>query len=248
MQTIILAGGKGRRLAPYTTVFPKPMMPVGERPILEILIRQLKHYGCREVFIAAGHLAELIKAFFGRGEKLGVNIRYSVEDTPLGTAGPLALIDGLDDDFLVMNGDLLTTLNFRDFYAYHRRVRSMSTIATHSRTTRIDLGIVHMDGGSHVIGYTEKPELIHEVSMGVYCFNRSVLRWIPRGEFMDFPDLVQTLIKKRRKMMAYMFDGFWLDIGRPDDYQRAGEEFEKESRRFLPEEEKEWAGMSLSAT
>jgi len=237
MQAVILAGGKGRRLAPYTTVFPKPMMPMGDRPILEILIRQLKHYGCKDIFLAVGYLAELIMAYFRRGEKLGVNIRYSVEERPLGTAGPLALIDELNEDFLVMNGDLLTTLDFADFYEHHRHQGSMATIGTNRRATRIDLGIVHLDGKCCVTGYTEKPELSHEVSMGVYCFNRSVLRWIPRGEFMDFPDLVHTIIREGCRVMAYRFDGFWLDIGRPDDYQRALEEFEAGSQRFLPDNE-----------
>jgi NDP-sugar pyrophosphorylase family protein len=234
MQAVILAGGKGRRLAPYTTVFPKPMMPVGERPIMEILIRQLEHYGCREIIIAVGHLAELIMAFFGRGEKLGVTIRYSIEEEPLGTAGPLAFIDELEEDFLVMNGDVLTTLNFQDFYDHHQRHGSAATIGTHRRVTRIDLGIVHLDGDCDIIGYTEKPELSHEVSMGVYCFNRSALRWIPRGMYMDFPDLVLTLIREGCRVMAYRFNGFWLDIGRPDDYQRAVEEWAAGSHRFLP--------------
>ncbi len=222
MEAVILAGGKGTRLKPYTTVFPKPLMPLGDKPILEIVIRQLKSYGFDEIVIAVGHLAELIMTFFGDGSKVGVKITYSREDKPLGTAGGLGLIKTeLKETFLMMNGDVLTSLNFSDLIEYHRRSGAIATIALNKRAVKIDFGVVKIDNDNRIEGYKEKPEIEYLVSMGVYAFNHKVLEYIKPNEYLDFPDLVKTLISNGETVNGYVYDGYWLDIGRPDDYEKA---------------------------
>lgn len=236
MKAVILAGGKGTRLAPYTVVFPKPLMPLGDIPILEVVVRQLRRYGFDEVTMAVGYLAELIRAYFGDGSRFGVRIRYSKEETPLGTAGPLALIPGLDEPFLVMNGDVLTTLDFGALYRYHCQSDSIATIAMHKRSVKIDLGVIESDESNRIVGYIEKPTYNYKVSMGVYIFDPRVLGHIPSGERLDFPDLVLQLLASGERVLGYPYDGYWLDIGRSDDYAKAVEEFEQLRSRFLQEE------------
>jgi NDP-sugar pyrophosphorylase family protein len=226
MRAVILAGGKGTRLLPYTTVIPKPLMPVGDRPILELIIRQLKHYGFSRVTMAVGHLAELIEAYFGDGNKYGIKIDYSREDEPLGTIGSLSLIDMLDTTFLVMNGDVLTNLDYLKLVDFHKKNNAAATIATYNKKVKVDLGILEMDEGFELKKYIEKPTLKYDVSMGIYMFEPEILSFIEPNEYLDFPDLVQTLMKADRKVVAFPFDGYWLDIGRHDDYVRAQEEFE----------------------
>jgi NDP-mannose synthase len=235
MRAVILAGGKGTRLAPYTVAFPKPLMPVGELPILEIVVRQLRHYGFKRVTMAVGHLAELIQAFFGDGSKFGLTIDYSREERPLGTAGPLHLIPDLDDEFLVMNGDLLTDLDYGTLMRWHAEMKNEATIGVYEKKVRIDLGVLERDGDNRIVDYKEKPLLTYEVSMGVYVFSKSVLQHVPRGYF-DFPDLVLELIRLGRPIRGYRFQGLWLDIGREEDYSKAVETFEGQRARFLPEE------------
>ncbi len=235
MRAIILAGGKGTRLAPYTTIFPKPLMPIDDVPILEVVLRQLRASGFRRVTLAVGHLAELLVAYFGDGSRLGVEIDYAREDEPLGTAGPLALIPGLDDTFLLMNGDVLTDLDYRELVAYHRRQGGVATIATYRRDVKVDLGVIEVDGDHRLVGYTEKPTLSYRVSMGIYVFEPSVLRYITPGQRLDFPDLVHELLAAGERVNSYPFDGYWLDIGRPDDYQRAVDEFIQRRAELLPE-------------
>ena len=231
MKTVILAGGKGTRLKPYTTAFPKPLMPIGDKPILEIIIRQLKSCGFDDIIISVGHLGELIMNFFGDGSQLGVNIKYSREDKPLGTAGGLGLIKGeLKDTFLVVNGDTLTTLNYSDLVNYHQRNGAVTTIALKKREVYIDFGIVELDGSNNVKGYTEKPTTEYLVSMGVNVFEPGVLEYIKEGERLDFPDLARTLIADGKKVKGFLFDGYWLDIGRREDYEKANEEIEELSR------------------
>ncbi len=237
MRAIILAGGKGRRLAPYTISFPKPLVPVGDIPILEIVIRQLKAAGFTRVTMAVGHLAELLMSYFGDGDKWGLEIDYSREEEPLGTLGPLTLIDDLPDTFLVMNGDVLTTLKYDWLYNYHLRSEADLTIACHRCNTQIDLGVIEFDGQLHVTGYREKPVLPYDVSMGVYVFNRSIVEMFDRGEYVDFPTMVSELIAQRRPVKVYLSDDQWLDIGRPEDYARASETFEEMRDKFLPSEE-----------
>jgi len=234
-RAVILAGGKGTRLAPYTTVFPKPLMPLGETPILEVVLRQLAGHGFGRATLAVGHLAELIEAFFGDGSKYGIALDYSREEEPLGTAGPLALIDGLTEPFLVMNGDVLTTLDYGAFLAEHGASGAAASVATKVRTTRIDFGIVETDADGDITGYIEKPEHEYRVSMGVYAFSPAALAHIERGGRLDFPDLILRLLAAGERVRSVPFDGYWLDIGRHDDFARAQEEFQAMRAEFLPE-------------
>ena len=238
MKSVILAGGKGARLAPYTKILPKPLMPIGDMPILEILLRQMKRAGVDDVILTVGHLAHLMQAFFQDGARLGLNVRYSYEDRPLGTAGPLALVDGLDDTFFVANGDVLTTLPLAEFYAHHRRSGAIATIATHARKVKVDLGVIQYNEAQEVVGYIEKPSYDFYVSMGIYVFEPGVLRYIPRNEYLDFPDLVLRLIEAGEKVAGYPFEGYWQDLGRPDDYEQAVQDFPGLKDQILGEEEK----------
>ena len=228
MKAIILAGGKGTRLKPYTTVFPKPLMPIGDNPILEIIVRQLKLHGFNEIIMAVGHLAELIMTFFNDGTKYGIKIKYTREDQPLGTAGPLALMkEDLNEAFLMMNGDVLSTLNYSDLVNYHKRNGAIATIALKKRTIKIDFGVPEVDADNNIVGYTEKPEIEYLVSMGVYVFEPRVLEYIRPNEYLDFPDLIKELISNGETVKVYVYDGYWLDIGRPNDYERANKEIDE---------------------
>jgi NDP-sugar pyrophosphorylase family protein len=227
LKAVILAGGKGTRLRPYTTVFPKPLMPIGDMPILEIMLRQMKRAGVTDAVLTVGHLAELLRAFFQDGEKLGLNITYSYEDAPMGTAGPLSLIRGLDETFLVTNGDVLTTLDLADLVAHHKQSNAAATIAMHARKVKIDLGVLQFNHEYELTGYIEKPTYDFHVSMGIYVFEPRVLQHIPPDSYLDFPDLVIKLIQGGERVIGYPFDGYWQDLGRPDDYEQALNEFEQ---------------------
>jgi NDP-sugar pyrophosphorylase family protein len=175
MKAVILAGGKGTRLAPYTRIFPKPMLPIGDKAIVEILIYQMRRAGIDDVTLAVGHFAGLMRAFFQDGSQFGVTICYSYEEEPLGTAGPLAVIPGLDSTFMVSNGDVLTTLDMRDMIEFHRRNKGVATIASHQRKVKIDLGVIYTNDDNGIIGYQEKPTINYSVSMGIYLFEPEVL-------------------------------------------------------------------------
>lgn len=233
MKAVVLAGGKGTRLAPYTTILPKPLMPIGEMPILEILLRQMKRAGIQEAIITVGHLAHLMQAFFQDGERFGLRISYSLEDHPLGTAGPLSLIQNLDDTFLVVNGDVLTTLNLSDLVRTHRESQAIATIATHYRKVKVDLGVIQYNNANEITGYIEKPSYDFFVSMGIYIFEPRVLQYIPHNVYLDFPDLVLRLIENKERVMGYPFDGYWQDLGRPDDYSQAVLDFEELRKQIL---------------
>jgi NDP-sugar pyrophosphorylase family protein len=236
MKAVVLAGGKGTRLAPYTRILPKPLMPIGDMPILEVLLRQMKRAGIEDVVLTVGHLAHLLKTFFADGEQLGIRISYSYEDCPLGTAGPLSLIKGLDSTFLVTNGDVLTTLDMRSLLAFHKSQGGIATIAVHQRQVRIDLGVVQWNGHNTLSGYIEKPTYDYTVSMGIYVFEPRVMEYIPHNLYLDFPDLVLKMIAAGEKVSGYTFDGYWMDLGRPDDYAQAAEDFASMHSQFLPEE------------
>lgn len=236
MKAVVLAGGKGTRLAPYTKILPKPLMPIGETPILEVILRQMKLAGVDDVILTVGHLSSLLRTFFQDGSQWGITINYSYEDKPLGTAGPIALIDGLDNTFLVTNGDVLTTLRFADLIRYHREHNATATIAVHQRRVKIDLGVIQWNGKPEINGYIEKPTYDYCVSMGVYVFEPRVLNYIPKGQYLDFPDLVKILIAAGEKVVGYEFSGYWQDLGRPDDYEQAAQDFERMRSEFLPEE------------
>ncbi|MGB5106395.1 MAG: sugar phosphate nucleotidyltransferase [Candidatus Zixiibacteriota bacterium] len=234
MKAVILAGGVGARLRPYTTVLPKPLMPVGNYPIAETLVRQLQHYGVGEITFAVGYLHQLIEAYFGDGSKWGVRIKYLHEEQPLGTAGPLAKIENFREPLLVLNGDILTDLNFSKLYKSHLDSNADITIAAYDKPVKIDLGVLATDGTGSLTDYIEKPEYRFKVSMGIYVFSPSVLEYIPADERFDFPDLVMKLLKVNRGIQTYPFTGLWLDIGRTEDYFNASEVFEDNLLRLLP--------------
>jgi NDP-sugar pyrophosphorylase family protein len=235
MRAIILAGGKGTRLAPYTTILPKPLMPIGDMPILEIVIRQLIHHGVRDVTLAVGYLAELLMAYCGDGEKFGIEIDYSREEEPLGTAGPISLIPNLNERFYVMNGDLLATLDYTAMLKHHKERGAIATLASFRRETKIDLGVIESEDG-WVKNYIEKPSYYYSISTGIYIFEPAVLQYIERGKRLDLPELILRLLKEGRKVNAYPFNGYWLDIGRHYDYETAIQEFIDHRKEFLPED------------
>jgi NDP-mannose synthase len=225
-KAVILAGGKGTRLAPYTSILPKPLMPIGDKAILEIIIGQLEAQRFPEITLCVGYLAHLIRSVLDQRVNGGVSIRYVHETQALGTAGPLRTIDGLDDPFVVMNGDVLTTLDFRRFLRAHRQTGNALTIATAKRTTKMDYGVLHLDGSLHagvrrVTGYEEKPESVSMVSMGIYALEPHVLEYVPNERYFDFPDLVQALLAAGEQVGSYVYEGAWFDIGRHDDYELA---------------------------
>lgn len=230
---IILAGGKGTRLRPYTVVLPKPLMPIGDYPILEVIIKQLVKHGFTSITLAVNHQADLIKAFFGNGSKWNVKINYSIEVKPLGTMGPLKLIKDLPNDFLVMNGDVLTDLSFSDFFQNHVTNKSLFTISSHSRKQIIDYGVLEYDTNNYLTGFIEKPHKEYSVSMGVYMLNKEILNYIPNDEAFGFDNLMLKLLMDKRRVSVDNFSGYWLDIGRPDDYMEAIEQFDKLKNNFL---------------
>lgn len=235
MHAVVLAGGKGTRLAPFTTVLPKPLMPIGDMPILEVLLRQMKRAGIDDVILTVGHLSELMKTFFQDGSRFGLQVSYSFEEKPLGTAGPLSLVSGLNETFLVTNGDVLTTLRFQDLITFHKEQNAVATIAVHQRKVKIDLGVIQWNGGPCIMDYIEKPTYDYCVSMGVYVFEPKVLDYIPHDQYMDFPSLVLKMIAAGEKIVGYKYDGYWQDLGRPDDYEIATTDFERLRDQFLPE-------------
>lgn len=227
MKVVILAGGKGKRLKPYTVVFPKPLVPIGDKPILEILIKQLSKFGFKDIIFATGHLAELIQAFFNDGSKFGVNITYSKEEVPLGTVGPLAsLQEELNETFLLLNGDVLTDLDINELVKFHKKSGAIATIALHERTVNIDYGVIETDENQKLINYHEKPSIKYHVSMGIYVLEPKVIKYIPKGKYFDLPELILKLIDTKELVKGYEYDGYWLDIGRPDDYEKAQREYD----------------------
>lgn len=236
MKAVILAGGKGTRLAPYTTILPKPLMPIGDMPILEILLSQMRRAGVQEVILTVGHLAEFLRAFFNDGSRLGLKIGYSYEDEPLGTAGPLSLIkERFDSTFLVANGDVLTTLDLKDLIAFHKQSGCAATIAMHKRQVRIDLGILQLNGKNELTGYIEKPSYDFHVSMGIYVFEPRVLEYIPENSYLDFPDLVHKMLENGERIAGYPYNGYWQDLGSPGDYEQAVKDFDALRAQFLPQ-------------
>ena len=236
MKAVVLAGGKGTRLAPYTTILPKPLMPIGDMPILEIVIRQLAHHGFDDITLAVGYLAELLMAYCGDGTRYGLKLSYSREETPLGTAGPIAIVPNLNETFLVMNGDVLTTLDYSDMWRYHQERGAIATLATYQRDVKIDLGVIESDTDNWVTNYVEKPAFHYSVSTGIYIFAPAILEYITPGQRLDLPELVLRLLDQGERVSSYHYNGYWLDIGRHDDYEVAIRKFETHRQEFLPEE------------
>jgi NDP-sugar pyrophosphorylase family protein len=234
-EVVVLAGGRGTRLAPYTTVLLKPLMPVGDMPVLEILLRRLARANLRTVHLAVGHLAELIEAYFGDGSRFGVELRYWREPEPLGTAGPLAEIQIDSPRVLVTNGDLLTTLDFKELLEAHASAGAAATIGVHRREVPVEFGVVKLDGGA-ITGFEEKPTLTYEVSMGVYVFEREAIALVPPKTHFDFPDLVHAMLARCLPIHAYRSSAFWLDIGRAEDYELAVQSFDELRGALLGDE------------
>ena len=236
MHAVILAGGRGVRLRPYTTAFPKPLVPIGDEfAIIEIVLRQLRTAGFTSVTIAIGHLGQLIRAYCDDGSQWGLDITYWPEDEPLGTMGPVVSnLDDLPDDFIVMNGDVLTDLDYEALLDHHIACGAPLTVATYQRKVKIDFGTLSTEDG-RIVSFVEKPELFYGVSMGVYAMTRKTLTPYPRNVPFGLDELVLDLLARGEEPAAYEFGGYWLDIGRPDDYDTANEEWESLRPRLLPD-------------
>jgi len=235
-RAVILAGGKGTRLRPYTVVLPKPLMPIGDYPILEVIIRQLVQNGFNRITMAVNHQADLIKTFFGDGSKWDIKIDYSLEEKALSTMAPLKLINDLPDNFLVMNGDILTDLNYKEFYESHVKNNNIFTISAYQREVKSEFGVLELDNQNTLVGFKEKPIQKYDVSMGIYMVSKRAVEYIPENTFYGFDHLMVDLMNDNQEPKVKRFDGYWLDIGRPDDYEIAINIFEKEKERFLKED------------
>ena len=232
MRAVILAGGKGTRLRPFTTLIPKPLVPVGGRySVLEIVLMQLAAAGFTHVTLAVNHLSNLVMAYFGDGSRWNLRIDYSLEDKPLSTIGPLTLIDDLPQHFLVMNGDILCDLDFAAFFAAHARSSAQVSVSACRRDVKIDFGVLQHEGGK-LTAFVEKPIYPYDVSMGIYCLDRSVVEKLPRGEAYGFDTLMLDGLREGADIRIVPFDGYWLDIGRPDDYAHADEHFAEIAERL----------------
>jgi len=234
MHAIILAGGRGTRLWPYTVAIPKPLVPIGDLPILEIVVRQLARAGFTRVTLAVNHQADIIRAYCGDGSKWGAKIDYSLESIALGTMGPLKLVHDLPDNFLVMNGDILSDVDYGAMLAGHEAQRALFSVAAAEREHQVDYGVLEVDSNDGLTGFREKPKTRFLVSMGIYCVNRRTLDWIPEAKPFGFDQLMLALIDARQRVIVRRHEGYWLDIGRPDDYQRAVDEWPELAPRLLP--------------
>ncbi len=233
MRAVILAGGKGTRLRPYTTLIPKPLVPLGGKySILEIIVMQLVKCGFNHITLAVNHLSNLIQAYIGDGSKYGVKIDYSLETSELSTIGPLTLIEDLPDSFLVMNGDILCNLNYYEFLDFHMQTSAEITVSSFRRDVKIDFGVLEVDENGKLEQFNEKPTNSYNVSMGIYCINRSRLNQIPKGTKYGFDDLMLDSIANRTQVSVKQFDGFWLDIGRPEDYEYADQNYKEVSKKL----------------
>lgn len=231
---VLLAGGKGTRLMPYTLTIPKPLVSVGNYPILEIILRQLKLSGFKKIYIAVNHMANMIKEYFGDGSRIGLDIQYFLETQSLGTMGPLTnMTEYLPDNFLVMNGDILSDINFAEFLEDHRRSDAIFSISAKQRELKVDYGVLHTDEHGLLCRMEEKPVLQYLVSMGIYAVNKSVLQYIPYNKYFGFDDLMEELIKANQPVRVSKFNGYWNDIGRPEDYERAIKDVDSLSATFL---------------
>lgn len=233
MRAIIMAGGKGERLRPYTTVIPKPLMPIGDVAILEVVILQLKKAGFDRITITVNYLGKLIEAYVGDGSRFGIPVDFIYEDKPLSTIGPLAFIKDLKETFLVMNGDILSNIDFKELMDFHKDKNAKATIATYKRDLKVDFGVLKYDKDRKIDKFIEKPEYHYDVSMGIYIFEPEILEYITKGKPYGVDSLVLDMIEKKDAVYSYNFDGYWLDIGRPDDYEIAIEKFKMQREEFL---------------
>jgi NDP-sugar pyrophosphorylase family protein len=234
-QAVIMAGGKGTRLHPYSALFPKPLMPLGDMPVLELLLRRMKSAGVTDVILAVNHLGNLIKTFFGDGSQLGLSIRYSQESKPLGTAGALGnMLDDLDETFVVCNGDLLTSMDLAAMAQQHIETGCDASIGVFERENKIDFGLIEFDADKRLSAYREKPTNMYYVSMGIYILRREAVRpCITSEEYLDMPTLLLKMKAAQSDVRCYHDECMWLDIGRPDDFALAQSMFEHNRALFL---------------
>jgi len=227
MEAVILAGGQGMRLRPHTDEIPKPLLTVGGKPIVEILLKQMQKTGVKHVHMAVNHLSDKIIDVIGDGGKQGLKIDYSKEEKPLSTVGPLKLIKHLPDNFIVANADVLTDLNFREIFDCHLRNKANLTVATNARLNPIDFGVLTVDDNGLAVGFNEKPVFNFVVSMGIYVFSKSILKYVPDHKAFGFDDLMFTLLDNQIPIHTFPYNGYWLDIGRPDDYEKANDDIDR---------------------
>lgn len=233
MRCVILAGGLGTRLKPYTTIIPKPLMPVGDYSILEVILRQLQGCGVTHVTLSVGYLSELIMAYCGDGRKYGLHIDYIAETKPLGTGGVVGLMADIDKPFLLMNGDLLTTINYLELFKSHLDSGCLATLAVFQREIKTEFGVINFDDNYRLVSYDEKPIIKQMVSTGMYVLSPDVQKYVSANSRIDMPDLLKILIKDGYSVNCYAFDGYWLDIGRHDDYDLAVQEFMSKKSLFM---------------
>jgi NDP-mannose synthase len=235
MRAVVLAGGLGMRLRPYTTVLPKPLVPIGDRPVLEHILHRLHACGVREVDLCVGHLGSLIQTYFSQAHVPpdDLELRWHWEETPLGTAGALRIVPGLTGTFIAMNGDILTTLDYSELVRFHERAAAALTVAMHAKRVEIDLGVIEADG-DRILGYEEKPRLDYDVSMGIYVYDERALEFIPSEGPCQFPDLVVRLLDAGERIVGFRSEAEWYDIGTPEEHQRAVSAFEADPGVFAP--------------
>jgi NDP-mannose synthase len=233
MHAVLMAGGRGSRLAPYTTVLPKPLMPLGDRPILDVLMHQLVAFGVDGISISVGHLSGLIESWVRHQSRVAVPVQFVYEDEPLGTAGALGNIVRPDDTFLALNGDILTTLDFAELVEHNRGSGAIATMALKERSVDVQYGVVHTDVDGRVQRLEEKPQLRFRVSMGIYAMQPAICDLIEPGERIDFPDLLLRAIDRGHEVQTFPFEGYWRDIGNREDYELAIEDFEADSAQFM---------------
>ncbi len=243
MQALILAGGKGTRLRPFTFAFPKPLLPVGEIPIIETIVRQLSFYGFKDIIISLGYLSDYIKIFFSDKSKIpeGVNINYIKEDKPLGTSGPVGLLGSqMDENILVINGDILSTINYSDMLQYHIDRNAVLTMAVGKKEVKVSLGVVDLDDNNQLLDFREKPTFVFNDNMGVYIYNKKALKYIPKNERLDLNHLALNLINDQQPVYGFRCDEcyYWIDVGQHADYDKANEDFKKFREKFLPQDKK----------
>lgn len=221
MKAVILAGGLGTRLRPFTQIIPKPLLPVGDRSVLEIQIAQLKRHGVDEVIFATNYKSDLLVSYFGDGSRFGVKLTYSLEKKKLGTCGPLSLLkEKLKDSFVVMNGDILTNLDFRKAYDFHQAKKGVLTVVSKDVIFPLSYGNL-ISEGDQIVNIQEKPNIRVEISTGIYIMSSKIFEYIPYNQQFGMDELIQSLVDKHVPVYRYKTDKYWLDIGRLDDFEKA---------------------------